>query len=307
MNRATGSNWALILEALEQLLDDELRPIILPVFERISSEEQVKRLHNFYPQDDAADAAFYLEYIIAAQGLWIEPWLRTSALFAAPDIGKMALADVVYNVVKTEEKGMVNETALWSVSRMSPQLYNFYVQTKRSETAELPMETVGVIKDTEGHMRKLKSGGMSVLLTIEKVIILKQVSIFASTSEEFLADLASLMDEMRVEAGNEVIAEGTEPNYLYVVLEGALLVKHGSHVLAELGANEVFGEMSLFLDEKEHSATVISRVESHLMRLHKDDFMEILYDYPQIAQGIIRELANRLRRSNAKIVELESK
>jgi HEAT repeat protein len=306
MNRATNNSWALILEALEHLLDDELKPLVMPIFERISSEEQVKRLNHFYPQDDAADAAVYLEYIISAQGFWIEPWLRTSALFAAPDVGKMALAEAVYTVAKNE-KGMVGETALWSLSRMSPQLYNFHVQTRRSETAELPMDTIGVIKDTEGHMRKLKSGGTSVLLTIEKVIILKQVSIFASTSEEFLADLASLMDEMRVEAGNEIIAEGTEPNYLYVVLEGALLVKHGTHILAELGANEVFGEMSLFLDEKEHTATVISRVESHLLRLHKDDFMEILYDYPQISQGIIRELANRLRRSNTKIVELESK
>lgn len=306
MYRATDNNWALILEALEQLLDDGLDPLILPVFERISTEEQVKRLNSFYPKDESADAVVYLDYIISAQGLWIEPWLRVSALFAAPDVGKMALVDTVYTIAK-EEKGMVGETALWSLSRMSPQLYNFFVQTRRNETAELPMETVGVIKDTEGHMRKLKSGGTSVLLTIEKVIILKQVNIFASTSEEFLADLASLMDEMRIQAGGEVIAEGTEPNYLYVVVEGALLVKHDEHVLAELGANEVFGEMSLFLDEKEHTATVISRVESHLLRLHKDDFMEILYDYPQISQGIIRELANRLRRSNARIVELESK
>jgi hypothetical protein len=272
--------------------------------ERISPEEQLKRLSNIFPVDESADAVVYLEYIILAHGLWIEPWLRTSALFAAPDIGGAALADAVYQVLKLEE-GMVRETALWSLSRISPQLYNFYVQMRRSETGELPMETVGVIKDTEGHMRKLKSGGTSMLLTIEKVLILKQVSIFATTSEEFLADLASLMEEIRIEAGEDVITEGTEPSYLYVVLEGALMVKHGEHVLAELGANEVFGEMSLFLDEKAHTATVSARLVSHLLRLHKDDFLEILYDYPQISQGIIRELANRLRKSNARIVEME--
>jgi HEAT repeat protein len=305
IGKESDSNWALMLEALEQVVDAEMRPMVLPLVERISPEEQLKRLSAVFPVDESADAVVYLDYIILAQGLWIEPWLRTSALFAAPDIGGMALADSVYQVLKAEH-GMVRETALWSLSRISPQLYNFYFQTRNNDASAQP-QTVGVIKDTEGHMRKLKSGGATMLLTIEKVLILKQVSIFASTSEEFLADLASLMEEIRVEAGSDIITEGTEPSYLYVVLEGELVVKQGGHVLAELGANEVFGEMSFFLDEKEHTATVSAKTVSHLLRLTKDDFLEILYDYPQISQGIIRELANRLRRSNARIVGMESK
>jgi HEAT repeat protein len=306
LSKATGHKWALILEALEQLLDSEVKAMILPLVERISPQEQLKRLSSIFPVDESADAVVYLDYIILAHGLWVEPWLRASALFAAPDIGGMALADAVHTVLN-QEAGMVRETALWSLSRISPHLYNFYVQMRRAEAGELPLETVGVIKDTEGHMRKLKSGGTSMLLTIEKVLILKQVSIFATTSEEFLADLASLMEELRVEEAQDIIAEGTEPSYLYVVLEGTLLVKHGEHILAELGANEVFGEMSLFLDEKAHTATVTAKIVSHLLRLHKDDFLEILYDYPQISQGIIRELANRLRKSNARIVEMEQR
>ena len=47
-----------------------------------------------------------------------------------------------------------------------------------------------------------------MLLTIEKVLILKTVSIFADTPEEILADVAALLEEVDVTSGRNHPPQG---------------------------------------------------------------------------------------------------
>jgi HEAT repeat protein len=303
---ATSNEWALILEALDQTLESSLRPRVLPLYERLSLEEQFARLNHLFPQNTSLDAIGYLEYIIGEEGVWIDPWLRTSALYVAPFIAQDAdLSESLYVAVRFDHP-MVAETALWSLSVLAPSLYKLYISRRDSEPSDLSSKTVGVVEDTIGLIRKIMSGGETMLLTIEKVLILKRVSIFADTSEEFLADISTLLDELNVSAGETVIEKGEEPSYLYIITDGVLEVRDGEHVLANLGANDIFGELSLFLDAPIHTAAVVAKTNVHILTLHRDDFQEILYDYAQVAHGIIRELAKRLHQSNQRNIELSS-
>lgn len=306
MEMASPNEWALILEALDHTLDSSLRPLVLPLYERLSLKEQFARLNHHFPQDSNADGLSYLEYIIGEEGVWIDPWLRTSAIYAAPDIAKnVDLSEALYVAVRFDHP-MVAETALWSLSKLAPSLYKLYISRRDEEASDLTSKTVGVVEDTIGLIRKIMSGGETVLLTIEKVLILKKVSIFADTSEEFLADISGLLDELHVPAGEAVIEKGDEHIYLYIITDGQVEVRDGDHVLAELGPNAIFGELGLFLDEPTHTASVIAKTDTHILTLHRDDFTEILYDYAQVAHGIIRELAQRLYQSNQRNIELSS-
>ncbi len=47
-----------------------------------------------------------------------------------------------------------------------------------------------------------------MLLTIEKVMILKDVDIFSTTPEEDLIEVASIVEEIDVKMGEEVIKKG---------------------------------------------------------------------------------------------------
>ena len=142
-----------------------------------------------------------------------------------------------------------------------------YVSRREEEPSDLTSKTVGVVEDTIGLIRKVMSGGESVLLTIEKVLILKKVSIFADTSEEFLADISTLLDEIDVAAGETVIEKGDEHTYLYIISDGSVEVRDGNHVLAELGPNHIFGELGLFLEAPTHTATVRCQDECPYLEL----------------------------------------
>jgi len=71
-------------------------------------------------------------------------------------------------------------------------------------------------------------------------------------------------------------------------------------ILSLLGTGSVFGELSL-LDGKPRSANVVATENTDLYMLRRSDFLQLVYKVPQIAVGLLAELAARLRKTDRKI------
>ena len=63
-----------------------------------------------------------------------------------------------------------------------------------------------------------------MLLTIEKVIILKSTEVFASMPDHVLAFIASIVEEVDVPKGETFITKGDIGNCMYLIVEGTVLV-----------------------------------------------------------------------------------
>jgi CRP-like cAMP-binding protein len=135
------------------------------------------------------------------------------------------------------------------------------------------------------------------LLTIEKVIVLKTVSIFIETPDALLAEIASILKEVEVHAGDHIIEKGDVGNCLYIIAEGEVVVHDGERTITHLGEREVVGELAL-LDSEPRTASVTAVENGLLLRLDQDAFYELIADYPDIVRGIMRVLARRLRAAN---------
>ena len=61
------------------------------------------------------------------------------------------------------------------------------------------------------------------------------------------------------------------------------------------GRNEAFGTWALF-DEQPRVATATAVVDSKLLRIRREDFVELLADDVQVTQGVLKTLATRLRK-----------
>jgi len=133
-----------------------------------------------------------------------------------------------------------------------------------------------------------------LLTTVEKVLFLKSIELFSQIPGEDLARLALIASEETREQGEEIFAEGEDGDALYLVLDGKVRVHRGERGIAELGERECFGEMAI-LDASPRSASVTSIAESHLLKISREDFQEILGEKPEIAMGVIKVLTARLR------------
>ena len=132
-----------------------------------------------------------------------------------------------------------------------------------------------------------------MLLTVERVALLRRVGLFAETPDRALAGVAQVVSEVEVAAGATVMEEGSVEDWMYVVVDGELEVVSADR-RATVGPGGVVGELAV-LDPMPRSATVRAVTDCLLFRLDKAAFDEVLGERPEIARGVIRELVGRLR------------
>jgi len=138
------------------------------------------------------------------------------------------------------------------------------------------------------------AGGGGRMLTIERVICLKAVPMFAEVSEETLADVAELLGEVEYEKGQVVFEKGAQGDSLYIVISGRVRVYDGTRTIVELGPKEIFGELAL-LDPEPRLASVAAATETRLFRLDRDSFAELMAGNIDVVRGVLHVLCERLR------------
>ena len=134
---------------------------------------------------------------------------------------------------------------------------------------------------------------MARLLTVDRVALLRHVSIFAATPGRVLAGLAGALTEEDFAAGEEIIRRGATEDWLHVVTSGVIeIVREDGRIRSE--APVVVGDLAV-LDPQPRSATVLAVTDVVALRLSKADFDEALESRPEIARGVSLALVERLR------------
>jgi len=155
-------------------------------------------------------------------------------------------------------------------------------------TTDLPNE----LKNREDDMKS----------TIEKILHLKNVDLFYEIPAEDLTGVAKIAYEKHFKDGEYLIKQGTIGKHLLVILNGKVsVVKENGTVLAQLGANDVLGEMSL-ISESKTSANCIAAGSVDVLEIGQQDFRNLLYgDYPEISLGLLKVLSERLQKTDQKV------
>jgi CRP-like cAMP-binding protein len=145
-----------------------------------------------------------------------------------------------------------------------------------------------------------------VLSTTDKMLFLKRVSIFSSMTLEQLRVLTSHLEEQHFLPGEVIFREGDFSQELYIVVTGQIRIVldyGGPHerTLAMLRPGNFFGEMAIF-EGASRSATAVTEAEVELLVLGPDKFKQTIYQKPDMAFEIFRELSARLRRREEETV-----
>ena len=102
---------------------------------------------------------------------------------------------------------------------------------------------------------RLPGGGTVTMTTVERVVALHRVDLFADVPGRILAALAQRATEVEVGAGTVVIAEGRWR--AHICGAGRLRVHHGERTITQLGPGSTVGELAALVPEP-RSATVTS-------------------------------------------------
>ncbi len=140
-----------------------------------------------------------------------------------------------------------------------------------------------------------------MLLTIEKVLFLKSVKIFASVREDQLVDIATIVESVDYQKDDLIMAEGDLGTSMYIVVDGQVRVYQGNTELKILGTRAVFGEMAA-LDPEPRAASVQALEDCTLLRLEGESLYEMMAENSDLTHGSIKVLCEYAR-TNLSLVQ----
>jgi hypothetical protein len=247
---------AYALEVLDVTLGPDLKPRVLALLEGPDASSPLGEASPPVP----SRAAGRVREVALRPRASLSAWTTACAVQAAAHLGGAGWGDVL-NHVEGDASALVGEMAGWARARL------------------------------EGGV---ESGGGGRMLTIERVICLKAVPMFAGASEETLADVAELLAEVEYAKGQVVFEKGAEGDSLYIVVSGRVRVYDGSRTIVELGPKEIFGELAL-LDPEPRLASIAAVEDTRLFRLDRESFAELMAGNIEVVRGVLHVLCERLR------------
>ena len=105
------------------------------------------------------------------------------------------------------------------------------------------------------------------------------------------------VETWRVRAGGVIFREGEQADELFVIKSGYVRIQIGNRMVAELTADDIFGEMAL-IDNEPRSATAVAITDVELVPITEKQFLFLVGQTPYFALKVMRTLAQRLRVTN---------
>src|SRR5262249_30969573 len=153
---------------------------------------------------------------------WVSPWVRACALRAL-DTSFEAAAEVLARAA--------------------------------AENDPLVAATAAAVLEASRAPGLAAPSGRVASSTVDKVLLLRDVSLFSAIPHEELVPVASLLTDRWASRGERVVERGEVGDCLYIVVSGRIRVHDDERTLAQAGPKQFFGELSL-LDAETRSASV---------------------------------------------------
>lgn len=313
-NNAILSLWRLARDP------DAPRPPQMWIKRRIIGEIELLRRYQALEQLAGGTSLRHVFFLSELQTMRLSAEMRAFRLLGLV-LSRAALHRAYLHYRSPQQRVRSNAVELLDQHIVDPELKPFVALVERAESApglQGPTETpvpgvdlhaadmqalLALVEPWLGrvwHWARRRQGGEMSRDPMDMVFLLKGVPLLSDLSGEQLLPVADIVQQVHVEAGDLVFAEGQPGNHLYVILEGAVDVLRGEEAVAKLGVKECFGEMAL-LDSSPRSASVRARKDCELLAISRDDFQDLLDMHPALARGVIRVLTQRLRHATEQV------
>lgn len=123
----------------------------------------------------------------------------------------------------------------------------------------------------------------------EKVETLQEVPLFRGLSRRDLELIARHADLVDVEAGREIVAEGSYGWEFLVIVEGTVRVQKAGKLLVRLGSGELLGGLAI-VSGGPQVASYVSETPVELLAFHPRSFWFVLDRVPELSRRVLASL-----------------
>jgi CRP/FNR family transcriptional regulator, cyclic AMP receptor protein len=127
----------------------------------------------------------------------------------------------------------------------------------------------------------------------ERSLLVKMLHIFRNAS-----------DTRSFSAGEYLFRQGDQAELMYILIDGEVDILVGDTIVETVGPETVLGEMAMIKDQDAETrcASVQARTDCHVVPIDQKRFQFLIQQTPYFAIEVMRILAHRLRKMDARFL-----
>ena len=130
--------------------------------------------------------------------------------------------------------------------------------------------------------------------TYSLIDFLAKVSFFSEVSKASLLQLCEVIEEIDFRRNETIFKKDDRGDSMYVIFKGNVKIHQEGHIYDELDVGHCFGEYAL-IDNKARSASVTTTERSTVLKIERQDFLDLMVKDSGFAQGILSVMIKRHR------------
>ena len=261
------------IEMLDQIVNQEIKQVLFPVLENLTTKEKVKQLQYFF-QAEKITANELIPEIITRDYNLISLYVKACAIISWPLLQKSHIDEVLVSNLFHPDK-LIRESAAYVINKIDEN----YLDTV------FPRIEPSIVHELMASLEHSKNG--SFYLIFNRVQFLRQCLKFKNVPEYVLLELAKYLELNNFDKGKEIIVDKNEKNYsLLIVLQGSV------ELIAEGYDSITFEKFSLIYTNAianvvNNKFILKTKTNTELFSLENESLNMLIFDYLDIRKSIL--------------------
>lgn len=131
--------------------------------------------------------------------------------------------------------------------------------------------------------------------TIERVIFLQSIELFADIPSEQLAQIAGITEYYTMSKDEVLFRKGEKSQHLFLLIDGSVMITRNEKENKNFEGPEALGVWGFF-DDGDRLMTMTCTSDCQLLRIDRLDFFDLLEDRVHLSRGLLKYFVKRIRK-----------
>lgn len=285
INSGTVDGVTFAIELLDVFVSEDIKNVLVPVLDDISTEEAIRRLQEHFPRESYSPQRLLIQ-IINRDYNFINLWTKTCAIY---NLGLMDEAKVSDDLIANlfNRDSLIREMAAWAIYQIDPAAYEQHTQRipekikKELDEVIIPHNTGTIfIRSTKFH----------------RVQFLRKVKIFSHLPAMILYNIAMQMMEVKILKGGLIYDYGNvKDSTLYILVRGKAESHADGEVTTRFSESALIGDL-LKYENNVGMSKIIAVSDCILYTINRETLYDLIPTKHRTFRHVLPEIKNSLRK-----------
>ncbi len=269
------------IEMLDVFVEDEIKPMLLPVLDDITDKERLELLLNFFPPEQFESYSDLLTQIVNRDFNRITRYTKSLAMNRLHQLPDARVSNsLIANLFNPDI--LLLQSAANSIYQMEPEAYQTHTKRIKSYSKkrldEIILPPVFAYKEEENYRK---------MLLVDRVRFIKSIPSFATIPGDSITRIVDTMNQKKVDKGTILINEGDSVEQpLFVIIDGKIDLIRSGVVFKSLGPKDIMGEEVILFSEK-YDFKAVAKEETSFFILPKEEIFDLMTLHSEILKAFL--------------------